>query len=263
MTAGLPGVPEAPIVPTESFTALLRARGLEPRWALPADASVVDAPEGTTVLAFRYADGVLMAGDRRATTGNVIAHRSLQKVFPADAFSAVAISGTAGIAIELVRLFQTELEHYEKLEGSRLSLEGKANHLAAMVRAHLPMAFQGLVVVPLFCGYDESTGQGRLYSFDVVGGRYEETDYAATGSGGREAKAYVRTAFREGLSEAEALQVAVEALVAAAEEDSATGGPDLQRGIYPNVVVVSSAGYRELAEEHVAEAARRAMGAQP
>lgn len=254
-----PGPALPPVVPGESFTALLRTRGMEPRWTLPADAAGVDAPAGTTVLAFRYADGVLMAGDRRATAGNVIAHRSLQKVFPADSFSAVAISGTAGIAIELIRLFQTELEHYEKLEGSRLSLEGKANHLAAMVRAQLPMAFQGLMVVPLFCGFDEPTDRGRLYSFDVVGGRYEETDYAATGSGGREAKAYIRTAFREGLTEEEALQVAMEALVAAAEEDSATGGPDLQRGIYPNVVVVSADGFRELAEERVAEAARRAM----
>jgi proteasome beta subunit len=257
---GPPGPGGSPVVPGESFTALLRAQGLEPRWTLPAEGVPVDAPEGTTVLAFRYLDGVIMAGDRRATTGNVIAHRSLQKVFPADRYSAVAISGTAGIAIELIRLFQTELEHYEKLEGNRLSLEGKANHLAAMVRAHLPMAFQGLVVVPLFCGFDELTGRGRLYSFDVVGGRYEETDYAATGSGGREAKAYIRTAFREGLVEGEALQMAVEALVAAAEEDSATGGPDLQRGIYPNVVVVSAEGYRELAEDRVAEAARRAMG---
>jgi len=249
------------VVPGESFTALLRTQGLEPRWSLPTDASLADAPEGTTVLAFRYADGVIMAGDRRATAGNVIAYRTMQKVFPADAFSAVGISGTAGVGVELIRLFQTELEHYEKLEGNRLSLEGKANHLAAMVRAHLPMAFQGLAVVPLFCGFDELTGQGRLYSFDVVGGRYEETDYAATGSGGRDAKAYLRTAFRDGLSEAEALQMAVEALVAAAEEDSATGGPDLQRGIYPNVAVVSPAGYRELPEEQVAEAARRAMGA--
>lgn len=261
MIAGPPGVPVPPVVPPESFSALLRSQGMQPHWTAPPEAAMVDAPAGTTVLAFRYADGVLMAGDRRATSGNVIAHHSLQKVFPADAFSAVAISGTAGIALELIRLFQTELEHYEKLEGSRLSLEGKANHLAAMVRGHLPMAFQGLVVVPLFCGFDQGNGQGRLYSFDVVGGRYEETDYAATGSGSREAKAYIRTAFREGLSEGEALQVAVEALVAAAEEDSATGGPDLQRGIYPNVVVVSADGYREVPEEQVAEAARRAMGA--
>lgn len=260
MITGPPHPGGPPVVPGESFTALLRAQGLEPRWTLPAEGVPVDAPEGTTVLAFRYLDGVIMAGDRRATAGNVIAHRSLQKVFPADRYSAVAISGTAGIAIELIRLFQTELEHYEKLEGNRLSLEGKANHLAAMVRAQLPMAFQGLVVVPLFCGFDELTGRGRLYSFDVVGGRYEETDYAATGSGGREAKTYIRTAFREGLDEGEALQMAVEALVAAAEEDSATGGPDLQRGIYPNVVVVSAEGYRELAEDRVAEAARRAMG---
>jgi proteasome beta subunit len=173
----------------------------------------------------------------------------------------VGVSGTVGVGVELIRLFQTELEHYEKLEGSRLSLEGKANHLAAMVRAHLPMAFQGLVVVPLFCGFDEDGGQGRLYSFDVVGGRYEETDYAATGSGGRDAKGYLRTAFRDGLSEEEALRLAIEALVAAAEEDTATGGPDLQRGIYPNVVVVSAAGYREVAEERVAAVSREVMGA--
>ena len=254
------GLPWDPVVPAGSFTALLRSRGLEPRWSLPAEAAALEAPEGTTVLAFRYAEGVLMAGDRRATAGNVIAHRSLQKVFPADTRSAVAISGTAGIAIELIRLFQTELEHYEKLEGSRLSLEGKANHLAAMVRAQLPMAFQGLVVVPLFCGFDEGAGRGRLYSYDVVGGRYEETDFAATGSGGPYAKAYLRGAYREGLAEEQALDVAVGALVAAAEEDSATGGPDLQRGIYPNVVVISAQGYRELAEERVAAAARRAMG---
>jgi proteasome beta subunit len=254
------GLPWDPIVPAASFTALLRSQSLEPRWSLPAEAGGLEAPEGTTVLAFRYAEGVLMAGDRRATAGNVIAHRSLQKVFPADGWSAVAISGIAGVALELTRLFQTELEHYEKLEGSRLSLEGKANHLAAMVRAQLPMAFQGLAVVPLFCGFDETAGRGRLYSFDVVGGRYEETDFAATGSGGQYAKSHLRTTFREGLSEEEALQVAVEALVAAAEDDSATGGPDLQRGIYPNVVVISARGYREVAEERVAAAARRAMG---
>jgi len=253
-------LPVDPVVPAASFTALLRSRGLEPRWTVPPEAAALEPPEGTTILAFRYADGVLMAGDRRATAGNVIAHRSLQKVFPADGVSAVAISGTAGIAIELIRLFQTELEHYEKLEGSRLSLEGKANHLAAMVRAQLPMAFQGLVVVPLFCGFDVPAGRGRLYSYDVVGGRYEETDFTASGSGGPYAKAHLRGAFREGLSEAEALQVAVEALVAAAEEDSATGGPDLQRGIYPNVVVITVAGYRDLPEEEVAAAARRALG---
>jgi proteasome beta subunit len=253
------GLPWDPVVPSASFAALLRARDLQPRWALSGETGALDAPEGTTVLAFRYAEGVLMAGDRRATAGNVIAYRTMQKVFPADAYSAVGISGTAGVGVELIRLLQTELEHYEKLEGNRLSLDGKANHLAAMVRGHLPMAFQGLVVVPLFCGFDEDSGKGRLYSFDVVGGRYEETDYAATGSGGRDAKAHLRTAFRDGLTEDEALHLAVEALVAAAEEDTATGGPDLYRGIYPNVVVVTAEGYRELAEERVATTARAVM----
>ena len=252
-------VPPHPVSPGESFTELLRAHGVEPRW-VGSGSDRLDAPEGTTVLAFRYAEGVVMAGDRRATAGNLIAHRNVQKVFPADSHSAVAISGTAGIAIELIKLFQTELEHYEKLEGNRLSLEGKANYLARMIRGQLPLAFQGLVVIPLFCGYDFEQQQGRLFSFDVVGGRYEETDHAATGSGGRDARLYLRTAFEAQLSEDAALRLAMEALVAAAEEDTATGGPDLQRGIYPNVVLVSSDGYREMAESDVARVAREVVG---
>lgn len=252
--------PPEPVSPGQSFTSLLRAHGLEPRWTTPSGSERLEVPEATTVLAFRYGGGVVMAGDRRATAGNLIAHRNVQKVFSADAFSAVAISGTAGIATELIRLFQTELEHYEKLEGNRLSLEGKANYLARMVRGHLSLAFQGLVVIPLFCGYDLEEKRGRLFSYDVVGGRYEETDYAATGSGGRDARLYLRTAFRDGLDEGAALRLAMEALVAAAEEDTATGGPDLQRGIYPNVVVVSDAGYREMPEDEVAAVAREVVG---
>ena len=261
MTGGGTGLPRDDGTPPESFAALLRTEGLEPRWDVPPGFEALEAPEGTTVLAFRYADGVLMAGDRRATAGNLIAHRRVQKVFSADSHSAVAISGTAGVAIEMVRLFQTELEHYEKIESQRLSLEGKANHLASMVRRQLPMAFQGLVVIPLFCGFDEIARRGRLYSFDVVGGRYEETDFAATGSGGRDAKLYIRTAFTDDMDEAAALGLAMEAMIAAAEEDTATGGPDLQRGIFPNVVVVTADGYRELSDDEIASASRTAMGA--
>jgi proteasome beta subunit len=161
----------------------------------------------------------------------------------------------------MVRLFQTELEHYEKLEGARLSLEGKATYLARMVRAQLPMVFQGLVVVPLFAGFDEATQEGRLYTFDVVGGRYEEHDFGATGSGGRDAKSYLRSAFAEGLAEGEALRVALGALIAAAEEDTATAGPDVQRGIFPNVVTVTATGFREIPEEQVASIAAAAMEA--
>jgi len=254
------GLPLEAGTPPSSFSELLRARGIEPRWDASGAADRLDTPEGTTVLAFRYADGVVMAGDRRAVAGNVIAHRKVKKVYPADAFSAVAISGTAGIAIELVKLFQTELEHYEKLEGRRLSLAGKANHLAAMVRRQLPMAFQGLVVIPLFCGFDEAAEEGRLYSYDVVGGSYEETDYATTGSGGRDARLYLRTAYAADMSESQAIDLAVAALVAAAEEDTATGGPDLIRDIYPNVVTVSAAGFTEVADDRVAAAARTVMG---
>lgn len=251
------GLPEA------SFMSLLESRGLAPRWTTGGPLDAIDVPDGTTVLALRYADGVVMAGDRRATAGNVIAHKRVQKVFAADDYSAVAISGTAGMAIELIKLFQTELEHYEKIEGTRLSLEGKANFLARMVRGHLPLAFQGLAVVPLFCGYDEQERTGRLYSFDVVGGRYEEQDYAATGSGGSEAKSFLKASFSEGLEEADALRLGIEALVAAAEEDAATGGPDLRRGIYPNVVTVTEAGYGVVEDERIAEIAAAAVENRP
>ena len=250
------------VVPGSSFLSLLEAKGLAPTWAVGERSSIV-IPEGTTVLALRFQNGVVMAGDRRATAGNVIAHRRVKKVYPADEYSAVAISGTAGMAIELIRLFQTELEHYEKIEGTRLSLEGKANYLARMVRGNLAMAFQGLVVVPLFCGYDENDEMGRLYTFDVVGGRYEEQDYAATGSGGSEAKAFLKGVYEDELGEDRAIAIAVEALVAAAEEDAATGGPDLRRGIYPNVVVVSSQGIVELPDDQVANVAEAVIGGRP
>ena len=234
-----------------------------PEWDHVADSATIELAEATTVLALRSADGVVMAGDRRATAGTTIAHKRVKKVYPADRYSVVAISGTAGMAIELIKLFQTELEHYEKIEGTRLSLEGKANFLARLVRQNLPLAFQGLVVVPLFAGYDEREGLGRLFSYDVVGGRYDEEDYAATGSGGAEARSFLKATYRPDLDAAEAIDVAVEALVAAAEEDAATGGPDLRRGIYPNVIKVTGEGYVELPDDDIASVAERVMGGRP
>ncbi len=262
MTTG-PSLPpdDGGIVPAASFSAMLEHHRLTPTWETPPGS--IEAPEATTILAMRWADGVVMAGDRRATAGNVIAHRRIKKVYPADDRSAVAISGTAGMAEELTKLFQTELEHYEKIEDTRLSLDGKANFLARLVRGNLPLAFQGLVVVPLFCGYDEQEGAGKLYSYDVVGGRYDEQDYATTGSGGAEARAFLKNAWSEGLDEFEAIRVSVEALVAAAEEDAATGGPDPKRGIYPNVVTVTAQGYREVADEEIAPIAIDVMESRP
>ena len=218
-----------------------------------ADAGFGAAPHATTVVALRYADGVIMAGDRRATMGNVIAHRSMEKVFAADRFSAVAIAGSAGMAVEMVRLFQVQLEHYEKVEGTALSLEGKANQLAQMVRQNLPLAMQGLVVVPLFAGYDTTRAVGRIYSYDATGGHYEETDFQATGSGGRDARSTIKLGWREGLGRDDAVDLAIQSLYDAADEDSATGGPDLVRGIYPIIAVVDAAGYREVPEDEVAE----------
>jgi len=194
-----------------------------------------------------------MAGDRRATEGNFIAHRSMEKVFPADRHSAVAIAGAAGPAVEMVKLFQTQLEHYEKVEGVALSLEGKANQLGQMVREHLPMAFQGLVVVPLFAGYDLRRQTGRIFTYDVTGGHYEEIDHAATGSGGRDARTTIKLGWHVDLDRTGAVELAVSALYNAADEDSATGGPDVVRGIYPLVATVTAQGYERVPDAEVAE----------
>jgi proteasome beta subunit len=237
--------------PGPDFAGLLRRAGV------PAIPTVPDSTtpfrHSTTVVALRFADGVVMAGDRRATEGHAIAHRAMEKVFPADRYSAVAIAGAAGFAVEMVRLFQVQLEHYEKVEGVTLSLEGKANQLAQMVRQHLPLAMQGLAVVPLFAGYDLRREIGRIFTYDVTGGHYEEADFQATGSGGRDARTTIKLGYREALSRPDAVELAVNALYEAADEDSATGGPDLVRGIYPLVAVVTADGYEQVDEAEVAE----------
>ncbi|WP_432548547.1 proteasome subunit beta [Kineococcus sp. SYSU DK004] len=208
-------------------------------------------PHATTIVALVTADGVVVAGDRRATAGNVIAQRDIEKVFPADDHSAVGIAGTAGLALEMVRLFQVELEHYEKLEGALMSFEGKANRLSAMIRGNLGLAMQGLAVVPLFAGYDLDARRGRIVSYDVTGGRYEEVDHHAVGSGSVFARGALKKLFRPGLGSADAVRVAVEALWDAADDDSATGGPDLVRRTWPVVAVVSAEGYRRLEQEEL------------
>jgi proteasome beta subunit len=192
-----------------------------------------------------------MAGDRRATAGNIIAHKTMEKVFPADRYSGVAIAGAAGAAMEMVKLFQLQLEHYEKVEGQVLSLEGKANQLSAMVRGHLPAAMQGMAVVPLFAGYDLRRGTGRLFEYDVTGGRYEELDHIASGSGSLHAGTVVKLGWREGLTRDETIALVVNALYRAAEEDSATGGPDLMRGIFPVVATITAAGYERVSDDEL------------
>jgi proteasome beta subunit len=209
---------------------------------------VPGAPHGTTIVAVTYPGGVVMAGDRRATMGNVIAQRDIEKVFPADESSCVGIAGTAGLAVEMVRLFQVELEHYEKIEGAQLSVDGKANRLSTLLRGNLGMAMQGLAVVPLFAGYDTETATGRIFSYDVTGGRYEEHRHHGVGSGSLFARGALKKLWREDLSESDAVTVAVESLYDAADDDSATGGPDLARGILPVVVVVDVDGYRRITE---------------
>jgi proteasome beta subunit len=240
--------------PGPSFTKLLQRLAIgEPQQEMSQGQPQIGLRHGTTVVALRFADGVVMAGDRRATEGNVIAHRAMEKVFPADRYSAVAIAGAAGPAVEMVRLFQTQLEHYEKVEGLALSLEGKANQLGQMVRENLGMAMQGLVVVPLYAGFDVARSQGRIFSYDVTGGHYEESEHASTGSGGRDARTAIKLSWREGLERAQAVELSVRALYEAADEDVATGGPDLVRGIYPVVATVTARGYEQVPETEVAE----------
>ncbi len=240
--------------PGPSFAGLLQRVGLNPSYRTDAPtADRLEITHGTTVVAVKYADGVVIGGDRRATSGNLISHRTMEKVFPADRWSGVAIAGAAGPAIEMVKLFQLQLEHYEKVEGHALSLEGKANQLGQMVRSNLPAAMSGFVVVPLFAGYDRHRRRGRLFNYDVTGGRYEEEEYVASGSGSLHARTVLKLGRRDDMPTQEAVDLLIRALFTAADEDSATGGPDSMRGIYPIIATITDDGYRRLDDTEVAE----------
>jgi proteasome beta subunit len=242
------------LLPHERIAALSRVRSSDP---------AIEAPHGTTIVAIAHHQGVVMAGDRRATMGNLIAQRDIEKVFQADEHSVVGIAGSAGIAVEIVRLFQVELEHYEKLEGVMLSLDGKANRLATLVRGNLGMAMQGLVVVPLYAGYDldapDPGRAGRIFSYDVTGGRYEEHDFHSVGSGSVFARGALKKLYRDDFDEADAILACLHALYDAADDDSATGGPDLTRGIYPVVHAVTVDGARRLDEAEVGALAQQVV----
>lgn len=217
--------------------------------ARPIGPGSIDVPHATTIVAVTFSGGVVMAGDRRATMGSFIAQRDIEKVFPADDYSSVGIAGTAGIAVEMVRLFQVELEHYEKIEGSVLSLDGKANRLATLIRGNLGLAMQGLAVVPLFAGFDTNKGIGRIFSYDVTGGCYEENSFHSVGSGSLFARGALKKLYREDFTADDAVLASIHALYDAADDDSATGGPDITRRIYPVVAVVTEAGYRRLSDQ--------------
>lgn len=260
-----PRLPAAYLQPgVSSFADFLAGQApdlLPGRRAVPSGDAGDLAPHGTTIVAATFAGGVVLAGDRRATMGNIIAQRDIEKVFPADEFSAVGIAGTAGLAIEMVRLFQTELEHYEKIEGTTLSFDGKANRLAALIRGNLGMAMQGLAVVPLFVGYDLKSGLGRIFSYDVTGGRYEERGFHSVGSGSIFARGALKKLYREDLDESAAVMTVVQALYDAADDDSATGGPDVARRIFPVVQVITAEGGRRLPDDEVAAVADRMIAA--
>jgi proteasome beta subunit len=239
--------------PGASFVELLGRVGMAP---FPESAGpgtqAPNIPHATTCVALRYADGVVMAGDRRATSGNLISHRAMEKVVEADRLSGVAIAGAAGPAMEMIKLFQLQLEHYEKVEGQLLSLEGKANQLSMLVRSNLPAAMQGMVVVPIFAGYDLSTSSGRLWDYDPTGGRYEEKEFVATGSGSLHAGTVIKVGWRTDLDREAAVRLAVRAIWEAADADSATGGPDALRGIYPVVATITRNGWTRVEDAELA-----------
>jgi proteasome beta subunit len=239
--------------PGPSFTELLRRTGRDPFATIAASdtTSYVDT-HATPICALTYVDGVVMAADRRATAGSSIAQRDVRKLHAADRHSGIAIAGSAGFGLEMIRIFQLELEHYEKSEGIALSLEGKANQLAGMVRQHLGLAMQGFVVVPLFAGYDTRRGVGRIYTYDPTGGRAEEGNFHADGSGGRDARTTIKLGWLPGMTREAAIELAVQALYEAADEDSATGGPDAIRGIYPTVATITAAGFEAVDDTEVA-----------
>ena len=245
--------------PGPSFKGLLKAVGEWPpsfgETSLAWDSSLSGSiPHATTVLALKCADGVVLAGDRQATMGYQIGSRSIEKVFPADTHAGVAIAGAAGQAVELVRFFQLSIAHYEKLEGIALSLDGKANMLGQLVRSNFAQAMSnGLFVTPIFAGYDEETGVGRIFEYDLTGGRYEENDFAMAGSGSTHARTAVKLAYSVDQSTDEAIQLAISSLFWAADEDVATGGPDLVRGIYPTVATIGAEGYEQVPESRVME----------
>ena len=258
-------LPHAFLTPgTSSFAEFVGAVApdlLPSRRALPAGDAASLAPHATTIVAATYTGGVVMAGDRRATMGNIIAQRDIEKVFPADEYSCVGIAGTAGLAVEMVRLFQTELEHYEKIEGTTLSMDGKANRLSALIRGNMGMAMQGLAVVPLFAGYDLVTEHGRIFSYDVTGGRYEETAFHSVGSGSVFARGSLKKLYRDDFDQTQCVTAVVQALYDAADDDSATGGPDLSRRIFPVVSAITADGHVRLSQEAVAAIADEVVAA--
>ena len=254
------GLPQSYMAHGSSFADFLADTGLVPS-RVTAGEGGIQVPHATTIVALATADGVVMAGDRRATMGNIIAQRDIEKVFPADEHSVVGIAGAAGVAVELVRLFQVELEHYEKIEGLPLSLDGKANRLATLLRGNLGMAMQGLAVVPLFAGFDLDRQRGRIFSYDVTGGRYEERDHHAVGSGSVFARGSLKKLYRGGMTTSDAVMASVEALYDAADDDSATGGPDLTRRIFPVIAVAEVDGVRMLADAEVGQVVEQVVAA--
>jgi proteasome beta subunit len=258
-------LPDAYLTPGTSsfaeFVGVVAPDLLPARRTLPTGSAADLAPHATTIVAVTFEGGVVMAGDRRATMGNVIAQRDIEKVFPADEYSCVGIAGTAGIAVEMVRLFQTELEHYEKIEGTTLSIDGKANRLSALIRGNLGMAMQGLAVVPLFAGYDLEVYRGRIFSYDITGGRYEETAFHSVGSGSVFARGSLKKLYRDDFDQGQAVLAVVQALYDAADDDSATGGPDVARRIFPVVSVITGDGHTRLSQEQVAAVADQVIAA--
>ncbi len=239
-----------------SFSELLELEHpqLQPKlWRGASEPALGDTGHGTTCLALHFADGALVAGDRLATMGYQVASREIEKVYATDRYSLLAIAGAAGPAIEMARLIRIQFEHREKIEGEPLELEGKANTLAGLVRQNFPAAMQGLAVVPLFAGYDLRRRCGRVWKYEITGGRYEEREFESVGSGAVFAREGLKKSYRPEADRGQAIRTALGALTDAADEDRATGGVDLLRGIYPRIKTCTAQGIEEIPDEEIAE----------
>ncbi len=242
------------LLPGGSWRGLPGANG-----AKGANGPAGDLPHATTIVAVACDGGVVLASDRRATAGGLISKRDVEKVFPCDEFSAVGIAGVLALGLEFAKLFQVEAEHYEKMEGRSLSLVGKANRLAAMIRGNLGLAMQGLVLLPLFAGYDTDSGAGRIFSYDLAGGPSEEHRFYSVGSGSVFAMGALKKLYTDNMPASDAVLCCLQALYDAADDDTATGGPDLARSIFPVVTTVTGDGFERLPEAEVADVAQRVV----
>lgn len=209
--------------------------------------------EGTTILALRYRDGVMVAGDRRATAGHTVLYDRADKVIPIDDYSLMAISGSPAMAFEIARILEHSFQYHRRRQLQEMSIEAKLRRLSLLIRDNLPMAVQGIgAVIPIFATYDQEADLGRIYFYDVLGAQFEVADFATTGSGSSAVRGAMYYMNRWGgppfsqLSREDAVGLSLRLLFTASEYDSATGRYESSAGVYPTVKTITSGGQEDI-----------------